>query len=460
MLTYFYYPTGNTDGFRILNISDDDNQNFYPETSFVNYTDLATDKLNIQAQIVNGGTEIWRNQYENNQILPFQYEISANSAYVGLNLNYDTFKKPLILGDDGYLLQAAANYTYYYSQTGVEVTGSINFNGITEAVTGTAWIDRQYGTMLPSGNNQYEWFSVQLSNGMDLNLWNIFENNQIPDDERYKILAAYVDENTQFTTADFQLQRLGFSYTSDHSRCYAQSWHLSSTMYNLDIIITADYVDSEVYFPFRFYEGSTHITGTVNGQNVTGTGFAELLHTYAEPEIQILNTYHWNNSVPLQWQVNNPDDGNPLTYSLAYSTNQITFTPVVSNLNNTQYVWNNPPLNNGDVFWLSVTAQSVDGTLSKTKINKFIYDSTAGINNLNNVNIEIYPNPAKQNIILKAQGIQSLEIIDSEGKTVKNIKTGLKNINSINVTGLKGVFLMKIYTNDGIFIRKIIITGE
>jgi len=457
MLTYFYYPAGGSDGFRILTISDDDNQNFYPETAFLTYSHMATDQLNIQAQVTGGGTEYWHNLYNGNQILPFQYELSATSAYVSLDLSYDTFKKPLILGDDGYLLQGANNYTYYYSQTGVDVTGSISFDGITENVSGTGWIDRQYGSIMPSTNNQYEWFSVQLSNGMDFNLWNIFEGNQIPDNERYKILAGYIDENTQFTTADFQLERLAFAYMPDQQQCYAQSWHLTSNLYNIDLVITTDYSNSEIWFPFRFYEGSTHITGTVDGQNVTGVGFAELLHHYEIPDLQILNGTHWNTSIPVQWQLNNPDDGNPLTYDLAYSTDQINFQPLVSGLSTTQYIWDTAPFADGDVFWLKITGKSVDATINGSAIKEILYDSSAGINENKTLSIRIYPNPAQNRLYLKAPGIYRLEIIDMKAKIVKIIKIFSSDQVKIELPDLQGVYMLKIYTSKGITKRKIIL---
>ena len=54
-----------------------------------------------------------------------------------------------------------------------------------------------------------------------------------------------------------------------------------------DLVITTNHHNSEVSLPFRFYEGSTTITGTIEGNSVTGIGFAELLHFYHHPNFQI-----------------------------------------------------------------------------------------------------------------------------------------------------------------------------
>ena len=55
MVSYFYYPAYFFDGFRILNISNDDSDFFYSETGAVNYAPVATDSLNIIANIYLGG---------------------------------------------------------------------------------------------------------------------------------------------------------------------------------------------------------------------------------------------------------------------------------------------------------------------------------------------------------------------------------------------------------------------
>lgn len=375
MLSYFYYPIGALGGFRILNFSDDDNGVFNNDMQLLTYSVLATDKLDILVKKYNGGTEYWKNKYDGIDIIPFEYNINAHSGDVSLDLEYKSNKAPLILGEGGYLLMGSSNYTYYYSQTGVMVTGIITYNDITENVSGTSWIDRQYGNVNPyTIGMEYEWFSIQLSNKMDLNVWNIFTaKDKVPDDKKFKIFAAYLNDNTQYTISDFQLKRLEFSYTPDKQKCYAKKWHLTSSVNNIDLIITSLFFDSEVNLPIRFYEGTTSITGTVNGQSVTGIGFAELLHSYDKPDIVFINDSVWNNSIPIKWKLNNPDDGNPIKYSLEYSTDdQKTYNYIFSDISETNYKWNSKAISKGDKIWLRLTGESVDGIIKGTVTKAFI----------------------------------------------------------------------------------------
>ncbi|TFH33516.1 MAG: carotenoid 1,2-hydratase, partial [Bacteroidia bacterium] len=322
MLTYFYTPQYIFDGFRILNICDDDIGLFIDDTKALNYNVLSTDRLNIEADIFQGGIETWHNKTgSGGSPLPFEYLISAQSGSGTLNLVYDALKPPLILADNGYLNLGSGDYSYYYSQTKNAFTGSITFNGVTENVSGTSWIDRQYGTFNPSSGQEYEWFSVQLSNGMDFNIYNIFTaDDEIPATQTFKIFSAYIDESDQYTISDFEIERLGYSYMPDSLRCYSQNWRITSPINNVDIIVSARHPNNEVALPFRFYEGSTTVTGTVNGIDVTGIGFAELTHSYEKPVIAIGNASdRWTISTPITWQTGNPDDGNPLRYDLEYS---------------------------------------------------------------------------------------------------------------------------------------------
>ena len=460
MLTYFYHPDFGFDGFRILNLANDDAGLFFSETLPVTYSNLATNRLEIKATKFPSGTESWQNKKDGNgDPLPFQYIISAASGKGTLNLEYNALKAPLIVADSGFLYQGDSHYTYYYSLTSNEVSGSVSINGTTENVIGTAWIDRQYGTINPYSGNQYEWLSVQLSNGMDLNIWNIFTaDDRIPEGEKYRILAAYVNETTQFTTTDFTLERLKFAFMNDGKACYSQEWRLTSARNNIDILITTIHAGNEVQLPFRFYEGATTVSGTVNGTEVTGTGFAELLHSYSQPELTMANEQDWSPSTPLKWRIINPDDGNPLLFDLEYSKDNLNFLPVASGISDSIYYWNDPPLGMGETFWIKLTAYSTDKTLSNTVVTQFMVAEGNGLEEGGaEALVRLYPNPSRGEVIIEGEGIQIVKIYDIHGKTILALENNrhMQTISSGNLP--KGYYFVRIVTNNGAMVRPVII---
>ncbi|HUZ61405.1 MAG TPA: lipocalin-like domain-containing protein [Hanamia sp.] len=454
MLTYFYYPIAGYDGFRILNLTDDASGTFYQDSKPLNYTYLSTSGLDIHASIYDEGNETWSNKVDtNNKVIPFEYSLNAASPNVGLNLDYVTLKRPLIISDSGYLLQGISDYTYYYSQTKNAVSGTLTLNGATEGVTGTSWIDRQYGNFNPWTGEKYEWFHAQLSNGMDINFWNIFTaNNTIPDNSRYRLLSAYVNDSTQYTVNNLTIQRLGYNWMPDSAMCYSDKWRLTSPTNNIDLTITTKNNNTEVQLPFRFFEGATTISGTVNGVAVTGLGFAELLHSYAEPEMIIKNPVGgtYNTSSPIVWQLINPDDGDLVTYDIEYSIdNKDTFTPLAEGLTDTSYQWNNSALHNGDKVWFKITAHSIDDKLQSTIISS---TSSSVIMNPNNVKIKLYPNPVGDNLFIEPafqMNNSVCKIIDINGRVMQTFKSNSISDN-INVSYLSaGVYFFKIGTGKG-----------
>lgn len=446
MLSYFYYPYLGFQGFRILNITNDDTGEHFFDTNPVNYEQLATDKLQIQASsIFLPKTEYWNNKFDgNNQIIPFEYLLFASTNDTEINLEYETLKRPLILGDDGKFDLGQSSYTYYYSQTKNKVSGTLTFKGFTENVTGSSWIDRQYGSFNPLEDEKYEWLSIQLSNGMDINLWNLFtDENIIPDNLEYRILSAYVDEETQYTTKDFNLERLKFDCTPDNQKCYSQQWRLTSSINNIDLIITTLHNDSEVQFPFRFYEGAISITGKVNGVDVIGKGFAELLHSYVTPVINIANPINgtFNSIENISWNLNNSDEGNPLFYDVAYSIdNKQTFNIIAEGIKETSFRWENPDINTGENIWFKITAYSIDKTLISSVVSSSSSSFTLPVELFSENGIILYPNPGSEEIYIslnrntlsinyQINDINGRLLIDKRVKNVSILKLNVKNWN-------------------------------
>jgi hypothetical protein len=87
----------------------------------------------------------------------------------------------------------------------------------------------------------------------------------------------------------------------------------------------------------------------------------------------------------------------------------------------------------------------------------YIEVSTTGIVNTLANQLQLYPNPVKDELIIdKGQlRIDKVEITDLTGKTVINCQ--LSAVNSINVSALpQGIYLVKIETNEGIVTKKFV----
>ena len=368
MLTFFYKQTSGTVGYRIFNIADDSLKQFYPHAIACNYTSLSTSHLNIQALTTAGTTERFvTKRNAQNQLIPFEYQISAASPSGSMQLNCVNMKRPLMIGDDGYMNQGSNGYTYYYSFTQMNITGTITLNGLSESVIGVGWFDHQYGLLESTVQETYEWFSIQLSNGMAVNLWNIFTNqNLIPNSPNYKFCTMYLNEQSDTTFSNFELRRLKYTFMPVSGNCYSQKWRF--IWGNFDLTFTTVQTNCELLSPSKFYEGSMTVQGTVNGLPVTGIGFAELIHKYKKPIIDFLpvkKDEKQQNSISLRWNNVNPDDGCPLFYDVELSNNNgATFKDLAKRILQTQFSWDTTGSGVRNNSLLRVTGYSIDSTLS------------------------------------------------------------------------------------------------
>jgi predicted secreted hydrolase len=375
MLSYFYMPAYGFDGFRIFNLANETSNQFHDEFLPCIYESAAEDSLNIRATVgfVSTHTEQWITLTDSNgKMIPFQYHINAESQSGAIDINCNTLKHPLIIADSGFVFQGNTHYSYYYSQTMIDISGILIFNSVEDTVSGYGWIDHQFGTFNPNNGEQYEWFCIQLDNGMDLNIWNIFtEDNKIPETSNYRICSVYVNDSSSFTTSDFNIERLKFEYTRDRLRCYSQKWSLLTDTFNINLLISVRNSESEVELPFRFFEGSTLVEGTVEGSEVKGRGFAELLHSYEKPEFSITHPQNngiWKDSEYIEWQLINPDEGNPVLYSIDISYDRGTaFLNIAQSVSDTAYYWNPSYFTEDSVIILLVTGYSIDSTLIETR---------------------------------------------------------------------------------------------
>ena len=82
---------------------------------------------------------------------------------------------------------------------------------------------------------------------------------------------------------------------------------------------------------------------------------------------------------------------------------------------------------------------------------------TAGVNDLNQVKVQVYPNPAANQLTISSdETIQDVKIFNVSGQLVQNIKMNSKT-STVNVSALKsGVYIAQIQTEKGIQTVKVL----
>ena len=85
----------------------------------------------------------------------------------------------------------------------------------------------------------------------------------------------------------------------------------------ISIMELPDFYEQMVKMPLNgdFWEGSISVKGYHRGKYVEGRAFGELIHRFQIPRIKmapVKKNYHLNDMIKVKFQIENPDEGNPL----------------------------------------------------------------------------------------------------------------------------------------------------
>jgi predicted secreted hydrolase len=276
-----------------MELGDVKNQKSYSEV--INGTLKAeTGKLKL---VFNGKSKSGRNYSITwTTISPFNYEIVVKSdTLVLLDLVVASNKIPLMEGEDGIVPIGPNVNSYYYTLTNLSVKDKLLYStwtGTPGPLSGKGWFDHQWfntssylsgiGPKFVVPGVKHEWFDVQLSNGNELVFWQInFPNGSI--NKYLGILDSTGKQKDDY--GSFTITPLSY-WTSPSGKKFANKWSFKKD--DINITITTQIPDQtlKVADPTKpsssleFYEGGTTVTGIFNGQNVNGSGYAEMTKTY------------------------------------------------------------------------------------------------------------------------------------------------------------------------------------
>ena len=97
--------------------------------------------------------------------------LSAESGAVFLQLLLKPVKPVVLQGDQGLSRKGSqpGNAPYYFSQTRLSASGTINIESDSFDVSGLAWLDREWSTSaLEKSESGWDWFSIQLSDNREI----------------------------------------------------------------------------------------------------------------------------------------------------------------------------------------------------------------------------------------------------------------------------------------------------
>ena len=99
------------------------------------------------------------------------FSLAADMAGHAIRLDVAATKPAALHDGDGYIDYGNGTASYYYSWTRMDVSGEFDAGSGWEPVTGTAWMDHQWGDFATYQDGGWDWFAVQLEDGTDVMLY-------------------------------------------------------------------------------------------------------------------------------------------------------------------------------------------------------------------------------------------------------------------------------------------------
>ena len=161
-----------------------------------------------------------------------------------------------------------------YAFPGATTTGTLTAEGGTYSVSGTSWVDRQWGPQpLGDPSMQWTWFGMTLSNGDVVAVWDIL------DDTAQNSWATVLspDGSYQVVPVTPVADGAGAPWTSPTSgNTYPTAWNITIPSLSADLIVTkTGPAGQELPNPGAHVEATGSVFGAFDGSLVTGSTFLE-----------------------------------------------------------------------------------------------------------------------------------------------------------------------------------------
>jgi predicted secreted hydrolase len=188
-------------------------------------------------------------------------------------------RPPVLHGDAGYSPKSdePGNASYYISFTRMATEGTVTVGGAALAVRGLSWMDHEWSTSaLGPEAVGWDWFSLQLSDGHDLMLFQLRRRDGGVEPVSSGTLVAPDGSVRHLALVDMQIESLGGWTSPASGGTYPSRWRVRVPGSGLEIELEPYLADQELEVSFTYWEGAVRVRGQVAGQPVTGSGYVEM----------------------------------------------------------------------------------------------------------------------------------------------------------------------------------------
>jgi predicted secreted hydrolase len=206
----------------------------------------------------------------------------ANAGYA-INLNTTPTRPVVLHSGTGYEDYGSGILAGYYSYPRLATTGTITVAGKEHKVTGELWYDRQWNcTSIVTKDVGWDWLSIQLDQPREEFMLNTLRNRATSQGLNNGTFSRADGTSLHLTGPDFQLTPLTYWTSPKSKKKYPAKWRVQVPGQGYDLTVEPLVPQQELAlrffhaFTMYYWEGMCRVTGTHNGQPVTGKAYVEI----------------------------------------------------------------------------------------------------------------------------------------------------------------------------------------
>jgi predicted secreted hydrolase len=221
----------------------------------------------------------------------------------------DPAKPPALNGRDGIgvSFKDQDEASRYFSLTRMNARGRITWYGRTNDFTGSAWMDREFGTWRTTDNQRgWDWFAIQFEDNTELMVYLLKNSEGIQTGFSAGTFVDGTGNNKHLNHDDFSLEALS-TWTSPHTGAvYPNAWRLIAPWLNLDLTIGPAMADQELdtrgSTMIVYWEGACRVEGTRGDFAIRGNAYVELVGYDRSHEQPSITTFVLGSAIGHGWR--------------------------------------------------------------------------------------------------------------------------------------------------------------
>lgn len=201
---------------------------------------------------------------------------------VGFEATLSPAKKVVLNGRDGVSFKDEGEASRYFSYTRMNLEGDLTENGIAEHFTGSAWMDREFGTWTPTENQKgWDWFSIQLDNETELMCYQLRNSAGEPSPFSSGTFVYADGTSSSLASTEFSIVPTDEWKSPTSGAAYPSGWKVKVPSMEIDLtvmpVIKDQELDTRGSTMIVYWEGVCRVTGSVRDVSVGGRAYVELV---------------------------------------------------------------------------------------------------------------------------------------------------------------------------------------